>query len=95
MNCPHCDAKANLSETLKVSRWKNYTCPHCGKDSTFTFLNGLAVYGLTVLVATIGLWLANRMGFEYGLLLYVLLLTIALYPSKVLIGNLVPVEKTE
>ena len=50
---------------------------------------------MTVLVATIGLWLANRMGFEYGLLLYVVLLTIALYPSKVLIGNLVPVEKTE
>jgi hypothetical protein len=95
VNCPHCDAKAKLSETLKVSRWKSYTCPNCGSDSTFTFLNGLAVYGLTVLTAAIGLWLSRLIGFESGLLIYILLLTLALYPAKALIGNLVPVEKTD
>lgn len=95
MNCPHCNAKAKLSETLRVSRWKNYTCQSCGKDSTFTLLNSLSVYALMVFVATVIMWIAQRLGFNFSLLLYFVLLTLALYPSKALLGKLVPVGKTD
>ncbi len=95
MICPHCNSKAKLSETLRVSRWKNYTCHSCGKDSTFTLLNGLSVYALMVLVATVIMWIAQKMGFDYSVLLFFVLLSLALYPSKALLGKLVPVDKTD
>jgi protein-arginine kinase activator protein McsA len=44
MKCPHCNADVRAVKTLNLSKWKNYICQSCGKESNFTSGYILFVY---------------------------------------------------
>jgi len=94
MNCPHCNERTSVTKMLKVSRWKNFECPKCNRESTVSVANNLIVLLSTFGLAKITELGLGYVGFSSGVFIHIALIIFYLFICEYFLAKLVPLNET-
>ena len=94
MKCPYCKKPASAFSALRISRWTNFKCPACGKESNRSALNSVLVYFVAIALAIIVEYVLAVLGFVGAFWVHILVFTGALLCAEKLLCNLVPDNET-